>query len=225
MQRNNAMALLLIFLSNPSKGIDKVKTAFQKAGWYSQVEETFFKQQYYELYKNIVPHTIVLDLGAFIGDTAIYFAMNNNVDKVVAFEPNPITFKRMERNVRLSGLKNKIEMRNQAISRCQEGDYVINRDNYESIANQTITADEGDIKAVKLQTILKKYAGRRIAIKADIEGAEKDIFDAADMRDVYSVVLECHNCKRKVDEVLTKKGFRVHDANPDMVEGIMYARK
>jgi FkbM family methyltransferase len=224
MEAKNAIPLFFTFLTNPPKGIDKVKEAFQKAGWYNQMEETFFRQAYYKMYKNITPHTIVLDLGAYTGDTTIYFAMNNNVDRVVAFESNPITFKMLKRNVSFSGLKDKIEIRNQAISRHKEEKYVTNKDNYESIGNQTVAANEG-VKAVPLEAVLKEYPGRRIAIKADIEGAEKDIFDAANMHDVYSIILEYHNCRDKVRSTLTKKGFKIHDLNKGMKNGIMYAQR
>lgn len=223
MEAKNAIPLLFTFLTNPPKGVGKVKEAFQKAGWYNQMEETFFRQAYYRLYKNITPHTIVLDLGASTGDTTIYFAMNNNVDRVIAFESNPITFRMLKRNIGFSDLKDKIEIRNQAISRHRER-YVTNKDKYESIGNQTVAANEG-VKAVGLDAVLKKYSGRRIAIKADIEGAEQDIFDAANLRDVYFIILEYHGCRDKVRSILAKKGFKVHDLNKSGANGIMSAQR
>ncbi|WP_243668864.1 FkbM family methyltransferase [Vulcanisaeta sp. JCM 16161] len=49
----------------------------------------------------------VVDVGAFIGDTAIYFIMRG-ANRVVAVEPHPKAFRELIRNVELNGLINRV---------------------------------------------------------------------------------------------------------------------
>lgn len=57
---------------------------------------------------------IVIDIGASIGDTAIYFVMNN-AKKVYTFEPDKERFKLLIENIRLNNLEEKIFAYNIAI--------------------------------------------------------------------------------------------------------------
>ena len=56
----------------------------QKVKLYGHLDEVFMKQAYKWLYDRIVKDTVLIDIGAMIGDTSVYFAMNPNVKKVIA---------------------------------------------------------------------------------------------------------------------------------------------
>ena len=58
-----------------------------------------------------IDNETVIDIGANIGDSAIYFALNG-AKKVVALEPYPYSFNLADRNVRENNLENKIEVLN-----------------------------------------------------------------------------------------------------------------
>ena len=80
---------LLLIMRNPRLALDTLITARQKIKFYSHLNEIFFNQPYYWLWSQAKPHTTLIDIGAFIGDTATYFAMNSNIDKIIAYEPHP----------------------------------------------------------------------------------------------------------------------------------------
>lgn len=51
--------------------------------------------------KNLRPHTVVIDIGAKVGETAIYFAQWHKIDKVIAYEPMPFLYDKEVENVRV----------------------------------------------------------------------------------------------------------------------------
>jgi FkbM family methyltransferase len=50
---------------------------------------------------------VVVDIGAFIGDSSIYFALRG-AKKVIAVESHPETYKKMVENIRLNDLEDVI---------------------------------------------------------------------------------------------------------------------
>ncbi|MBP1357704.1 MAG: FkbM family methyltransferase, partial [Sulfolobus sp.] len=71
---------------------------------------TFYKEEYSFL--NIEnSKTTIIDIGAFIGDTPIYFA-SKGAKKVIALEPNPPTYNLALDNIKLNRLEDKITLLN-----------------------------------------------------------------------------------------------------------------
>jgi hypothetical protein len=58
----------------------------EKLRCYDALKEVFMFEPYYWFVQNLKPHTTVIDVGAFVGETAIYFAIPKNVDRVIAYE-------------------------------------------------------------------------------------------------------------------------------------------
>ena len=116
--------------------------------------------------------TVLIDIGAMIGDTSVYFAMNPNVKKVIAIEPNPASYVLLKKNVSECPIK-KIETMQVAVS-CSEGFSRMSHP-YATGFNRTVLAESG-IRTVTLQSLLDGFRGKRIAIKCDVEGAELSIF-------------------------------------------------
>ena len=58
----------------------------------------------------------IIDVGASVGDTALYFVVLNGARKVIAVEPLPNVAKCAEENVRLSGATDKMKVINAALS-------------------------------------------------------------------------------------------------------------
>lgn len=169
---------------------------------YGILKATFFEGEYLKLYEAIKPNTILLDLGAFLGDTAVFFALNNNVSKVISYEPSPNTFKVLQKNTRLY---RKVELHNEAVM--PESGFV-KSENLVDGGDTVRMAKEG-IKAVSLSSILSEYKGHRIAIKCDIEGAELDLFKT-DLTDVYAIEAEYHNGSlSSVVRDLKRRGFTI----------------
>lgn len=73
---------------------------------------TFIQQEYAWLWLRLRPGTIVLDIGSAKGDTAIYFAMNPLVDRVISYEISKPIYEIAKKNISESGLEDKIELLN-----------------------------------------------------------------------------------------------------------------
>lgn len=61
-----------------------------------------------------VKNKSVVDIGAFAGDTAIYFAIKG-AKKVIAIEPHPGAYEELVENIRINGLERKIVPLNMAV--------------------------------------------------------------------------------------------------------------
>lgn len=70
--------------------------------------EVFFEEQYSDLE---VRDKFVIDVGASIGDSVIYF-LARGAKKVIAFEPDKDSFNFLEENISLNGSRDKVEIYN-----------------------------------------------------------------------------------------------------------------
>jgi FkbM family methyltransferase len=169
--------------------------------------EIFINQSYYWLWENIKPNTTVIDIGAFFGETAIYFSMNPNVEHVYAYELMPNTYAFAKENIALNPFKDKITLTNMAV---MAGGGTVNAPKDESGLGGRVVAKGLPVTAVGLNDILK--GKRNVIIKCDVEGAETEIFyPKVDMSQVYRLMIEYHSEKGKsmITKVLTDQGFEV----------------
>jgi len=76
-----------------------------------------FRQIYWAIYQVFdcgeyepldVSGRVVVDIGAFVGDSAIYFALSRGAKRVIAVEPHPGAFAEMLDNIRLNNLEDVI---------------------------------------------------------------------------------------------------------------------
>lgn len=79
-------------------------------GFYYSFYEVFVK----EIYNIDVSGRDVVDVGAFTGDSSIYFAVKG-ARRVVAIEPHPYAFREMVENIKLNRLEDRIVPLNKAI--------------------------------------------------------------------------------------------------------------
>ncbi|MCL5238910.1 MAG: hypothetical protein M1286_00335 [Candidatus Marsarchaeota archaeon] len=63
-------------------------------------EEIFIRQTYGWIYSQVKPNTTLLDLGANVGDTAIFFSMHPFIKKVISYEPQPEFYKALLENTK-----------------------------------------------------------------------------------------------------------------------------
>ena len=76
-------------------------------------DEIFYLNEYGFAANTTAP--LIIDCGAHIGISTLYFKKLYPQAKVIAFEPNPETFKLLELNVRQNNLRN-VELVNAAVS-------------------------------------------------------------------------------------------------------------
>ena len=199
---------LSLMIKNPKLALNTLMTVRQKVKFYSHLDEIFFNQPYYWLWSQAKPHTTLIDIGAFIGDTAAYFAMNPNIDKIIAYEPHQKTFEILSDKV--YGLPkpvaSKIEIKNIPIF--NERIYFTNSTSGVTGTNKILARrDENSIKTTTLGLELKNL--KNVMIKSDCEGAEYQIFNnIKDLENVYAIQLEYHKGYKSLQDFFEKAGFR-----------------
>jgi FkbM family methyltransferase len=205
------------------KNIDDVSTETwaRVLGWaYDPVKRCWFKGNVkfrrmhwtiyeafdYGEYKSLsVKDRVVVDVGAFVGDSAIYFALKG-ADKVIALEPHPEAYKEMLENIRLNKLENVIVPINAGLA-SRRGKICIERVDVErTIGTYHRPSSDGEIIALCLGELINKYGiDSNGALKLDCEGCEYDVIlnDYAHVKLFDEIILECHsNVGGKPSELL-----------------------
>ena len=188
---------------------------FLKEGYYSfLLNEVFIKQ----VYKFDSPmSSVVFDIGANVGMSALYFASNPRVKKVFGFEPFPETAKAAFENFELNPkLKSKIHLEVFGLSNVEETlcvDYSFAASQLASTQNVNhLVSDKPDLKPTEIQLkkaseillpILNKYIKEYKVLKIDTEGSEYDIIEELNQSQLLTnfncIMLEWHD---KGDQLL-----------------------
>jgi FkbM family methyltransferase len=152
-----------------------------KAFW-SRVGRGAWEPETYAIFsRTITDRTLFLDIGAWIGSTSLYAAQLAR--KTVAFEPDPVAFKELSRNVAANAdapWADRIEINECAINR-DGGSFVLGGS--EAGADSTSSAlfpdsaSQWTVQARRLPDVLKAHRdpGQPVFLKIDIEGSEYDL--------------------------------------------------
>lgn len=131
--------------------------------------------------KFIHSDTVFLDVGGWIGSTALYGAQLSK--KTYVFEPDPIAFKELKRNLHLNSdadWHSRVRLENAAISH-ENGELNLGAhgDGGDSMSSALLSDDEDSwrVKAVELLDYAKRenLIGEDVFCKIDIEGFEYDL--------------------------------------------------
>jgi len=142
-----------------------------------------------------VEDKVVVDVGAFIGDSSIYFALRG-ARRVIAVEPHPEAYKVMVENIRLNGLEDVITPVNAGLSSRPGVICVKNVDvegmyrTYHGLSECSTT-----VPAITLADIIDKYnVGRDVVLKMDCEGCEYDVIlnDYEHVKLFNEIAVECY---------------------------------
>ena len=198
--------------------------------YYATIWDVFVDEQY--VYLNVKDKS-VLDIGAFVGDSAIYFILKG-AKKVYAIEPHPDAYNEMLENIKLNNMEDKIIPINVGIS--YNSDYVtINIKDTPLVISTFFNSNNNGIKipAGKLSDIIKKYNIDAQVLKMDCEGCEYDIIlkDYDTIKEFEEIEFEYHADKARipVSKLLEKlnKDFECRfvreDINKDV--GIIYCKR
>lgn len=175
--------------------------------------ETFLEEQYYWLVEELRPDTIAIDVGANMGDSAIYFAMQPDIAKVYAYEPYPNLYEKLKSYTDKSIRKSKIEIFNMAVSK-PNSDYSFNiKDTIASADTPLMEGNGKSIHAVGLDKIINQIDGNSpIIIKMDCEGGEFVILNKGlDLSKVYRMQIEVHEKLGNItslEAILNDYGFK-----------------
>jgi len=155
-----------------------------------------FEHNYYHFELPSAPNTI-LDLGANIGMTAIYFHRCFPKAQLACVEPMPGNLRILRENLRLNMVKATIVS---GAAHPSDGRVVMEvapKDYGHRVAKPSGTSGEYiEVPAVSVPTILKNLKWDRIGLlKIDIEGHERVLLsqNASWLAMVDSICIECHN--------------------------------
>ncbi len=176
-------------------------------------EEIFAKENY--LFRSVKDSPFIIDCGANIGLSVIYFKKLFPDCRIVTFEPDPVVFNALKYNVGLFGYK-EVELHKKAIWDAQT---VLRFMAEGSVSGRLTKPGDADTeRVIEVNTArLKDYLqGEVDFLKMDIEGAETRVIrDCSDqLRNVKNMFIEYHSHATEpqtLDEilhVLRDTGFR-----------------
>lgn len=222
-------------------GRDKVKLYYDSKTTLGNTVDLAIEQFVKEQYKDLnVRNRQVVDIGASVGDTAIYFALNG-AKSVYAYEPYPYTYKIALKNVSLNKLKRKIAVINKGVGGKQT--YIRINPNYESQSgsdlHEGIQKTGKKIEIVDLGSVVNQYKVKNGVLKIDCEGCEYGIIAKTSDENLLKfneIFIEYHYGYIDLENRLKSLGFRVHHSipkymgysgvrNPNMYIGLIMASK
>lgn len=167
-----------------------------------------------ELCKHVRPGTWVLDVGANIGLTSLEFA--RRADRVLAFEPNPPTADRLERNLGANEFAN-VTIRRTAVG-AEAGTITFHESAQATLSSATIVPPElvrsFEVPVTTLDAEWNAAGRPRVsALKIDVEGGELDVLRGASellASERPAILLEAWGTEQlgPIDTLLTKAGYR-----------------
>jgi FkbM family methyltransferase len=162
------------------------------------------------------PVRLIIDAGAYIGDTTVWYLNRFPQATVIALEPNPRSFSMLERNCREYGQR--AILLQAALWPCQtrlelnEGSSGTVDASVREVTTTTTTTSNCCV-GVTVEQLLSEYNDLAVDIfKCDIEGAEVDLFSNPNdewVRRTRSIYVDVHSeeAKRVVAEIATRHNF------------------
>lgn len=138
-------------------------------------KEIFISKDYFFQTANNEP--VIVDCGANIGMSVLFFKFIYPNCSIVAFEPNPKAFYLLKKNVEQNNLKN-VKLYNLALSD-KEGEIDFFIGDNESILLASVIEERGGYKTFKIKSDkLSNYLNTKVdLIKMDVEGSENQVLN------------------------------------------------
>jgi FkbM family methyltransferase len=197
------------------------------------VYAVFFEEVYDFLPVN---DEIVIDIGANIGDSSIYFA-RKGAKKVIAIEPLPQNFQLAKKNIELNNFNDKVEL---LLSGCsdEQGFLTVDENKDGAGSNLKKSTNGTKIPLITLSDLISKYKISTAVLKLDCEGCEYDSILTADKSILLKfthIQIEYHYGYKNLKEKLENCGFTVTVTDPyyiknkqagkSMFYGYLYAKR
>ena len=148
----------------------------------------------------------VVDVGAYIGDSVIYF-LSKGASKVVAVEPHPKAFEEMIVNLKLNKMVEKVTALNVALGGCKGKVRLPSEMSVNEVLSLKALNNEGNIEVemLTLKEILSKVEDPYL-IKLDCEGCEYEVLSKSyDKLKKFEVVfVEYHSGYEEIIKVMSK---------------------
>lgn len=195
--------------------IGKYKVIYLNKGEFKTLKEEIFLNEIYsiDIGKNRKEKVNILDVGAHIGLSTLYFKLQYPNSNIVCFEPNPFTFSLLKENIFTNSLKN-VEIHNIAVAKNSfEKEFFIDSSGRNAFSTGSFRKDAWNgtqkSKSIKVKTEpLSKYIKNEIdLIKLDVEGVEREILKE----------LEKQNCFKNIRNMI----IEYHPTNGQRIKNIL----
>ena len=184
-----------------------------------------------EVYKMFpVKDQTIIDVGANIGDSSIYFALKG-AKKIIAIEPFPANYELAKKNIELNNLQKIIDI---DLAGCSNKSGFLTVDNKKSGGGVSLTSSTTGTKIplFSLENILEQNNLNSAILKMDCEGCEYDSILKTDDKIIEkfsTIIIEYHYGYQNLVEKLENCGFRVEKTPPMYYShyyiGYIYATK
>ncbi len=175
---------------------------------------TFFCKEYAWL---DVKDKFVIDIGGYVGDSALYF-MAHGAKGITVYEPSEESYGYLKKNVSENGFYNKIKVVNGALWSPPEekrGALKWNKDSAYRYEEKSQSVMSLTLK----QIVNKEKKHRNLVLKMDCEGAEYGLLAQKDMkrtlRSFTQIIMEYHDGYVDIKRLFEAAGFTV------IVDGLM----
>jgi FkbM family methyltransferase len=157
----------------------------------------------------------IIDIGANIGIFSLYAAWQG-CEKIIAIEPNTISYNTLVKNIEANNLQHKIEALHIAVSNVSGESIFIPKDsNPENVSLAFVTEQQQDsyetVTTLSLKDIIHHRNLQQIhLLKMDCEGAEFQILlpmQANDLKCIDNIVMEYHDEPQPLISHLQATGF------------------
>jgi FkbM family methyltransferase len=182
---------------------------FNKEEFHSLKREIFTNDSYYFESTNINP--LIIDVGAYIGLSVLYFKNLYPKSQIVAFEPNPEAFELLEENIFQNSIEGVELHKSAAWTKDGKKDMYIDDTGMHrySVASFKKDAWNGEVLSKKINVKteeLGKYTNRETdLLKLDVEGSEQQILKSLVpyFENIKNIIVEFHPTRtQNVETVL-----------------------
>ncbi len=163
---------------------------------------------------------IVLDIGANIGDSSIYFALNN-AKKVIALEPYPYSYNYALKNININNLNDKITLLNAGYG--EDSEIKVDENKITDAGTDLKPSKNGkNIKLYSLKTLINEYNlnNEDLLLKMDCEGCEYNLLNEDNdvLRKFKRIQIEYHYGYDKLINKLKACNFKVQFTQPKKIK-------
>ena len=209
---------VVIYIKNK---LDIKKIIFHGGLDNGDIVNTFFKKDYAKI---LVNKKTVLDIGANIGDTAIFYALNG-AKRIIGVEPFPKNFDAAQKNINANNFNDIIKVIQAGCSSKKEI-VKIDPEFQSDIESKISNFKKGvDIPMLTIEHLIKKYEiPKKSILKIDCEGCEYDIIENISLETISyfnSIQIEYHNGFKKLKKKLEDFGYTVQVTKPHATNVIL----
>ena len=206
------------------------------------LNEVFVNNDYNYLNKDA---SILIDIGANIGTTSLFFSRFDYIEKIYAFEPLKDTFEQAQYNFALNDKICKVAwIKNIGLGRDNRQEtFLFNRQvkgntgvrgNLSPSYSDTQNSEKRTVQicdaSTEIKKVLKEVDNKKIIIKMDCEGAEYEILENLSASKVINkidvLLLEWHDKgAASIENILSQHNFDSFSISLGPISGMIYAKK